>query len=137
MLYLLCSILMPHAAYTLICQQHQYCLFQGQKSVQDLSYEVSLLAVTNMLARKDKHLQKEEETKTEENRKIHKFYNTLSMLRDALVNKVTMKELLVLVHCLLLFLKLTMASLDCSVVDKSVNCSCGDWYSSHEIFRVR
>ena len=63
--------------------------------------------------------------------------NTLSELRDALVNKVTMKELLVLVHCLLLFLESTMASLDCSVVDKSVNCSCEDWYSSHEIFRVR
>jgi len=45
-----------------------------------------------------------------------------------------MKELLV--YCLLLFLDMSMASLDCSVVDKSVNCSCEDWYSSHEIFRI-
>ena len=63
------------------------------------------------------------------------MFDTVCVLRDALVTIVTMME--VLVYCLLVFLDMSMASLDCSVVDKSVNCSCDDWYSSNEIFKVR
>jgi len=42
----------------------------------------------------------------------------------------------VLVFFFVVFLDMTIASLDCLVVDKSVNCSCDDWYSSHEIFKI-
>jgi len=59
----------------------------------------------------------------------------LSVLRDNLVTIGAMMEV-VLVYCLLVFLDMSMASLDCSVVEKSVNCSCENWYSSHEIFKI-
>jgi len=59
----------------------------------------------------------------------------LSVLRDNLVTIGAMMEV-VLVYCLLLFLDMSMALLDCSVVEKSVNCSCENWYSSHEIFKI-
>jgi len=42
----------------------------------------------------------------------------------------------VLVYCFLVFLNMSMASLDCSVVNKSVNCSCENGYRSHEIFKI-
>jgi len=59
----------------------------------------------------------------------------LSVLRDSLVTIGAMMKV-VLVYCLLVFLDMSMASLDCSVVEKSVNCSCENWYSSHEIFKI-
>ena len=40
------------------------------------------------------------------------MFDTVSVLRDALVTIVTMVE--VLVYCLLMFLDMSMASLDCS-----------------------
>jgi len=39
-------------------------------------------------------------------------------------------------YFLLMLLSMSMAALDCILVNSNVNCSCEDWYSSDDIFRI-